>query len=100
MGKITLKRNLKEVRYVIIEIMICDICNEEIPKVKKKDWMGIEREYYRKGKINVDHTFQNVDLSDKLGIHICERCAAQISMDLMKSKMELLLQQERKQNIE
>jgi len=35
-----------------IETIICDCCGEEIPKVKKKDIFGIEREYYRLGKLN------------------------------------------------
>ena len=29
-----------------VEIIICDCCKEEIPKIKKKDRFGIEREYY------------------------------------------------------
>ena len=29
-----------------IEKIICDCCGDEIPKVKKKDIFGIEREYY------------------------------------------------------
>lgn len=77
---------------MIIETMICDLCNEEIPKVKKKDWMGIEREFYRIGKINVDHTFQNVDISSLFHIHLCEKCAARVSVDLLNRKMELFLQ--------
>ena len=37
-----------------IEIIICDCCKNEIPSVKKKDIFGIEREYYRFGRLNYE----------------------------------------------
>lgn len=77
---------------MIIQTCICDLCNEEIPIVKKKDMFGIEREYYRVGKIQLDHPFENIELSRTMGIHLCEKCAAQVSLDIMKRKTEILLE--------
>ena len=54
---------------MIIEKIICDCCGEEIPKIKKKDLFGIEREYYIFGKLNCgDTTFSLIALP--LGIYL------------------------------
>ena len=52
-----------------IEAIICDCCNEEIPKVKKKDIFGIEREYYRLGKLNYGHPFNDINCRT-IGLHL------------------------------
>lgn len=44
-----------------IEKIICDCCGEEIPKVKKKDIFGIEREFYRFGKLNYRKPFTDIN---------------------------------------
>lgn len=80
---------------MIKEIMICDVCNEEIPKVKKKDVFGIEREYYRLGEINVDESYSHIKLHELLGVHTCERCAAKMSQDMLKWKYDVLLKNKR-----
>lgn len=73
-----------------IETIICDCCNEEIPKVKKKDIFGIEREYYRLGKLNYGYPFNDINCRT-LGLHLCERCAGDISLQMHKVRTELLL---------
>lgn len=73
-----------------IETIICDCCNEEIPKVKKKDFFGIEREYYRLGKLNYGYPFNDINCHT-LGLHLCERCAGDISLQMHEARTELLL---------
>lgn len=73
-----------------IETIICDCCGEEIPKVKKKDIFGIEREYYRIGKLNYGYPFKNIN-SRNLGLDLCERCAGDISLQMKQTRMELIL---------
>lgn len=72
-----------------IEIIICDCCKEEIPKVKKKDRFGIEREYYRLGKLNYGEPFADFNCQN-LGLDLCERCAGKISLEMYKTRMELI----------
>lgn len=64
-----------------IETIICDCCNREIPKVKKKDSSGIEREYYRLGKLDYVYPFKDIDCS-ALGLHLCEQCVRDISLQM------------------
>lgn len=71
-----------------IETIICDCCGEEIPKVKKKDIFGIEREYYRVGKLNYGYPFNDINCRT-LGLHLCERCAGNISLEMYKTRVEL-----------
>lgn len=70
-----------------IETIICDCCNEEIPKVKKKDIFGIEREYYRLGKFDWGYPFNGINCRT-LGLHLCERCAGNINMEMYKKRVE------------
>lgn len=72
-----------------IEKIICDCCGEEIPKIKKKDVFGIEREYYRFGKLNYGKPFTDINCHN-LGLDLCERCAGNISLEMYKMRMELL----------
>lgn len=69
--------------------IICDCCGEEIPKVKKKDIFGIEREYYRMGKLNYGEPFTDINCQN-LGLDLCERCAGKISLEMYKKRMELI----------
>ncbi len=71
------------------EVATCDCCGEEIPKIKKKDVFGIEREYYRFGKLNYGKPFTDINCHN-LGIDLCERCAGNISLEMYKMRMELL----------
>lgn len=73
-----------------IETILCDCCKEEIPKIKKKDMFGIEREYYRLGKLNYGYPFTDINCRT-LGLDLCERCAGDISLEIQKSRIELLL---------
>ena len=73
-----------------IEKYICDCCGEEIPKAKKKDAFGVEREYYRFGKLNFGHPFSDINCKN-LGIDLCEKCAGNISLEMFKKRMELLM---------
>lgn len=72
-----------------VEKIICDCCGEEIPTVKKKDIFGIEREYYRFGKLNYGEPFTDINCHN-LGLDLCERCAGNISLEMYKTKMEML----------
>jgi hypothetical protein len=47
-----------------IEKILCDCCGEEIPKVKKKDIFGIERECYRMGKLNYGEPFTDINCNN------------------------------------
>ena len=69
--------------------IICDCCGEEIPTVKKKDIFGIEREYYRFGKLNYGEPFTDINCRN-LGLDLCERCAGKISLEMYKRRMELI----------
>lgn len=73
-----------------VETIICDCCGEEIPKAKKKDIFGIEREFYRFGKLNYGYPFQDIN-SRNLGLDLCEKCAGDISLEMQQSRTELLL---------
>lgn len=79
-----------------IETIICDCCKEEIPKVKKKDFFGIEREYYRFGKLDYGYPFKDINCGT-LGLHLCERCAGDISLQMQEERTKLLLRQAVKQ---
>ncbi len=72
-----------------IEKIICDCCGEEIPKVKKNDMFGVEREFYRFGKLNYGYPFEDTNCHN-LGLDLCERCAGNINLEMYKSRVELL----------
>lgn len=74
-----------------IEKYICDCCGEEIPKVKKKDILGNEKEYYRFGRLNYGSLFSDINCRN-LGIDLCEKCAGNISVEMVQRRMELLMQ--------
>lgn len=84
--KVTLQERRLRVK---VEKIICDCCGEEIPKVKKKDVFGIEREYYRMGKLNYGEPFTDINCQN-LGLDLCERCAGKISLEMYKTRMEML----------
>lgn len=73
-------------------LIICDCCNEEIPKVKKKDFFGIEREYYRLGKLDYGYPFKDINCRT-FGLHLCERCAGDINLQMQEERTKLLLKQ-------
>lgn len=72
-----------------IETIICDFCKQEIPTVKKKDIFGIEREYYRFGKLSYGYPFTDINCHN-LGIDLCEKCAGKISAQMYKTRMKLI----------
>lgn len=74
-----------------IEMIICDCCGGEIPKVKKKDIFGIEREYYRLGKLNYGYPFKDINCRS-LGLDLCERCAGDISLQMHEERTRLIME--------
>ena len=70
------------------EKIICDCCGENL-KAKKKDIFGIEREYYRFGKLNYGEPFTDINCHN-LDLDLCERCAGKISLEMYKTRMEML----------
>ena len=73
-----------------VETIYCDKCGEEIPKVKKKDIFGIDREYYRLGKLNYGYPFEDIDCN-RLGIELCERCTGNLSLEMQMKKIEIFI---------
>lgn len=73
-----------------IEKILCDCCGEEIPKVKKKDIFGIERECYRMGKLNYGEPFTDINCNN-LGLDLREKCAGKISLSMYNKRIELIL---------
>ena len=77
-----------------IEKIICDCCGEEIPKVKKKDVFGIEREYYRMGKLNYGEPFTDINCQ-KFGLdlyvsHVSAK-NAEDTYNMERTRNELLI---------
>lgn len=72
-----------------IEVIICDCCKNEIPKVKKKDMFGIEREYYKFGKLNYGYPFTDINCHN-LGLDLCERCSENINLEMLKTRIGLI----------
>lgn len=70
-----------------IQKIICDYCGEEIPTVKKNDLFGIEREFYRLGKLSFGDPFNDINPHTILGIDLCEKCAGNISFKMCEAKM-------------
>ena len=72
-----------------IEVIICDCCKEEIPKVKKKDMFGIEIEYYKFGKLNYGYPFTDINCHN-LGLDLCERCSESINLEMCRIRIGLI----------
>lgn len=70
-----------------VKMIICDCCKEEIPKEKKKDFFGIEREYYKFGKLSYWDHFIDIDCH-VLGLDLCEKCASKLSIVIHKEITE------------
>lgn len=72
---------------MIKQIMVCDICGEEIPTYEKEiiPGTGVKRKFYKIGKSKyMPH------LADTLNIHLCEKCAAQLDLEVLEWKMSVL----------
>lgn len=66
-------------------IIICDMCGEEIPTYKKEVLPGIKKEFYKIGKSKyMPH------LADTLHVHVCEKCAALLDVDILEWKLSIL----------
>jgi hypothetical protein len=76
-----------------IERIICDNCGEEIPKEKKKDIFGIEREYYKFGKFNYGYPFKDIDCR-RLGMELCEKCVDKINSEMLSERLQYIKQSE------
>lgn len=67
---------------------ICDCCGKEIPVIKKKDALGIEREYLQSGKIqSIQAPNNNLSI---FGVDLCKDCAHKIDMEIMQMKINIL----------
>lgn len=67
------------------QIMLCDMCEEEIPTYEKEILPGIKRKFYRIGKSKyMPH------LADTLNVHLCEKCAARLDLEILEWKMGVL----------
>lgn len=71
------------------EIYVCDYCGKEIPVIKKRDILGIEREYLQSGRLEAVHSL-GTNLS-MFGIDLCKDCAHKIDMEIMEWKMKILI---------
>lgn len=72
-----------------VETIYCNKCGDKIPTVKKKDALGVEREFYRFGKLDFGYPFENIDPRD-FGIDLCERCSGEINLEMQRTRMGLL----------
>lgn len=68
-------------------IMLCDMCGEEIPTYEKNDFLGVKRKYYKTGRSKYMPY-----LEDVLHVHLCERCAAQIDVEVLEWKFSIMKQ--------
>ena len=64
---------------------VCDHCGREIPVIKKKDILGIEREYLQSGELRCG--IKNLSM---FGIDLCKDCVHEIDMEIMEWKMDIL----------
>lgn len=71
---------------MIKQIMLCDICEEEIPTYEKETLPGIKRKFYRIGRSKYMPY-----LTDTLNVHLCEKCAARLDVDILEWKMSVLM---------
>ena len=66
-------------------IMICDVCGEEIPTYEKEILPGVKRKFYKIGKSKyMPH------LADTFNVHLCEKCAARVDVDVLEWKLSVL----------
>ena len=70
---------------MIKQIMVCDICGAEIPTYEKEVLPGIKRKFYKTGKSKYMPHLENV-----LNIHLCEKCAAQVDVDVLEWKLSVM----------
>lgn len=66
-------------------IMLCDMCGEEIPTYEKEDMFGIKRKCHKTGESKYIPHLKNV-----LHIHLCEKCAAQVDVDVLEWKLSVM----------
>ena len=67
------------------QIMACDMCREEITTYEKEVLPGIRRKFYKTGKSKyMPH------LEDVLHIHLCEKCAAQLDVNVLEWKLSIM----------
>ncbi len=79
-----------------IEKVLCDYCTLEIPHEKKKDIFGIEREFYKFGKIKISDSMKNI-YPQRLGLELCESCADRISNELENYRFKLIFESEKRE---
>lgn len=68
------------------QIMMCDMCGEEIPTYEKEVLRGgIRKKFYKTGKSKyMPH------LEDTLHINFCEKCTAQIDINILEWKLSVM----------
>lgn len=66
-------------------IMLCDMCKEEIPAYEKEILPGIKKKIYKIGKSKyMPH------LTNTLNVHLCEKCAPKLDVEILEWKMSVL----------
>lgn len=71
-----------------VEKYVCDCCGKEIPIIKQKDILGIERKYLQSGELqSIGTTGTNMS---RFGIDFCKECAHKIDMEIMQWKLDVL----------
>lgn len=70
-----------------VEKIVCDYCKKEIPTEKKRDILGIEREFYKFGTLNY---FGFPMKCQAIGLDLCERCAKEIDIKMEEAKLKML----------
>lgn len=69
---------------MIKQIMVCDICGEEIPTYEKEVLPGVKRRFYKTGKPKY------IPYLYVLHIHLCEKCATQIDLEALEWKFSIM----------
>ena len=72
-----------------VESIICNICKNKIPAIKKKDAFGIEHTYYDVGDLD-SMKLSGKDLDYHFNVHICKSCAARINNEMLTKINHLL----------
>ena len=71
-----------------VEKYVCDCCGREIPTIKRKDILGIERVYLQSGELkSLGVTGSGLS---RFNIDFCEDCAHKIDMEIMQWKLDIL----------
>ena len=71
-----------------VEKYVCDCCGREIPIIKHKDILGIERKYLQSGELKSLNAIGSI--LPRFNIDLCKVCAHKIDMEIMQWKLDVL----------